>query len=157
MPWFPDFIGAVELARRQTRAEGRADPVRRYLPPPAAGDTGAIVDTFAPDGCYREPFGSHHSGILELRSFFSRSFSAGGGIDLQHCAVTDDGVCCALEYNLVRWGSHDLPPQAGLAVHERGPDGPLSAVRVYDDVEAPVDLTSAPGGAATRPRGVCPA
>ena len=27
MPWFPDFVGAVELARQQTRAAGQADPV----------------------------------------------------------------------------------------------------------------------------------
>ena len=65
-------------------------------------------------------------------------FSAGGGIGLQHCTVTDDGVRCALEYNCVRWGRHDLPPQAGIGVYERGPDGLLAAARVYDDVEAPV-------------------
>jgi len=71
MPWFPDFVGAAELARRQTR---------------------------------------------------------------------DDGVRCVLEYNFVRWGRHDLPHQAGLGVYERGPDGLLAAVRLYDDVEPPVDL-----------------
>jgi hypothetical protein len=54
--------------------------------------------------------------------------------------VTDDGVRCAVEYNCVRWGSHDLPPQAGLGVCERGPDGLLTAVRVYDDVEPPAGL-----------------
>jgi hypothetical protein len=52
--------------------------------------------------------------------------------------VTDDGVRCALEYNRVRWGSHDLRPQAGICVYERGPDGLLAAARVYDDVEPPV-------------------
>jgi hypothetical protein len=52
--------------------------------------------------------------------------------------VTDDGVRCALEYNCVRWGGHDLPPQAGLGVYERGPDGLLAAARIYDDVEPPV-------------------
>ena len=31
MPWFPDFVSAVELARIQTRAEGQADPVTQYL------------------------------------------------------------------------------------------------------------------------------
>ena len=50
--------------------------------------------------------------------------------------MTDDGVRCAVEYNCVRWGSHDLPPQAGIAVFERDADGLLAAVRVYDDVEA---------------------
>ena len=52
--------------------------------------------------------------------------------------VTDDGVRSALEYNCVRWGSHDPPPQAGLGVYECGPEGLLAAARVYDDVDAPV-------------------
>jgi len=76
-------------------------------------------------------------GTAELRSFFDRCFSAGGGVGLEYCAVTDDGTRCALEYNCVRWGRRDLPPQAGIGVYERGPDGLLAAVRVYDDVEAP--------------------
>jgi len=116
------------------------DVVGRYQAALDAGDTEAIVDTFAPEGYYREPIGPHypHRGSAELRSFFTRSFSAGGGIGLQHCAVTDDGARCALEYNCVRWGSHDLPPQAGIGVYERGPDGLLAAARVYDDVEAPI-------------------
>jgi ketosteroid isomerase-like protein len=115
------------------------DVVGRYQAALAAGDTEAIVDTFAPEGYYREPIGpdSAHRGSAELRSFFTRSFSAGGGIGLQPCAVTDDGVRCALEYNCVRWGSHDLLPQAGIGVYERGPDGLLAAARIYDDVEAP--------------------
>jgi ketosteroid isomerase-like protein len=118
-----------------------ADVVGRYQAALEAGDVDAIVSTFAPDGYLREPIGPHssHEATLELRSFFSTCFSSGGGIGLQHCVVTDDGVRCALEYNCVRWGSHDLTPQAGIAVFERGADGLLVAVRVYDDVEAPVD------------------
>jgi hypothetical protein len=118
-----------------------ADVVGHYWTALAAGDTEAIVSTFAPDGYYREPIGPPvvHRGASELRSFFSMCFSAGGGIGSEHCAVTDDGVRCALEYNCVRWGSFDLPAQAGIGIFERGPDGLLVAVRVYDDVEAPVD------------------
>lgn len=114
------------------------DVVGRYQEGLAAGDTEAVVRTFAPDGYFRGPFGPGHAhrGTAELRSFFARCFSA-GGISLECCAVTDDGTRCALEYNCVRWGSHDLPPQAGIGVYERGPDGLLAAVRVYDDVEAP--------------------
>ena len=116
------------------------DVVGRYQDGLAAGDTEAVVSTFAPDGYSRGPFGPRHDhrGTAELRSFFTRCFSAGGGISLQDCAVTDDGVRCALEYNCVRWGRHDLPPQAGLGVYERGPDGLLAAARVYDDIEPPV-------------------
>jgi hypothetical protein len=116
------------------------DVIGRYQAALQAGDAEAIVGTFAPDGYFREAVGpgSTHRGTGELHSFFARCFSAGGGIALQHCAVTDDGVRCALEYNCVRWGSHDLPPQAGICVYERRPDGLLAAARVYDDVEAPV-------------------
>jgi ketosteroid isomerase-like protein len=115
--------------------------VDRYHAALDAGDAEAIVGTFASDGYFREPIGTRatHRGTGELRSFFTRCFSAGGGIGLQHCVVTDDGVRCAVEYNCVRWGRHDLPPQAGIGVYERGPDGLLVAARVYDDVEAPVE------------------
>ncbi len=113
--------------------------IGRYYAALRAGDTEALVSTFAPDGYFREAFGPHHihRGAAELRSFFSSQFSAGGGISLQNCALTDDGVRCALEYNCVRWGSHDLPPQAGIGVYERGADGLLAAARVYHDIEAP--------------------
>ena len=129
--------------RRPVLKPGPARPgdvVGRYQAALDAGDAEAIVGTFAPGGYFREPIGPHdvHRGTGELRSFFTMCFSAGGGIGLQYCAVTDDGVRCALEYNCVRWGSHDLPPQAGIGVYERSPDGLLAAARVYDDVEAPV-------------------
>jgi ketosteroid isomerase-like protein len=116
------------------------DVVARYQAALDAGDAEAIVGTFAPDGYFHEPIGPHyaHRGTAELRSLFTTWFSAGGGIALQDCTVTDDGVRCALEYNCVRWGSHDLPPQAGIGVFERGPDGLLAAARIYDDIEAPV-------------------
>jgi ketosteroid isomerase-like protein len=119
-----------------------ADVVGRYQAALEAGDAEAVVSTFTPDGYYREPIGAHatHRGAAELRSFFTRGFSAGGGIGLQHCMVTDDGVRCALEFNCVRWGRRDLPPQAGLGVYERDPDGLLAAVRVYHDVEPPAGL-----------------
>jgi hypothetical protein len=74
--------------------------------------------------------------LLRIDGLPSAERSA-GGIGLEHCAVTDDGVRCALEYNLVRWGSDDLPPQAGQGIHERGAGGLLAAARIYDDVEGP--------------------
>jgi hypothetical protein len=107
------------------------------------GDTDAILGTFGPNGYLQQTIDGPqhiHRGLDELRSFFSSCFSAGGGINLQRCAATDDGVRYALEYNCTRWGSHELAPQAGIGVYERGPDGLLAAVRVYDDVEAPVAL-----------------
>jgi hypothetical protein len=119
-----------------------SDVIGRHQAALAAGDAEAVVRTFAPDGYFRGPFGPRyaHRGTAQLRSFFTDCFSAGGGIGLEHCAVTDDGVRCALEFNCVRWGSHDLLPQAGIGVYERGPDGLLAAARVYDDIEPPTGV-----------------
>ena len=95
------------------------------------------MNAFVPDGYVREPMGPNptHRGTEQLRSFFTGQFTA-GGIGLQRCAVTDDGERCAPEYNCILGGADDLPPQAGLAVYERGADGLLVAARIYDDVEA---------------------
>ena len=97
------------------------DVVGRYQVALDQGDSEAIVGTFAPTGYFREPVGPHntHRGTPELHAFFTKCFSAGGGVGLQYCAVTDDGVRCPVEYNCVRWGSHDLPSQAGIGVYER--------------------------------------
>ena len=128
------------LGTGQVRAGGIVD---RYLTALAAGDAEAVERTFAPDGYFRTPSGRRYArgGADELRAFFARCFGAGGGVELQPCAVTDDGVRCAVEYNCVRWGIHDLPPQAGLGVYERGTDGLLAAARAYDDVEPPPELS----------------
>jgi SnoaL-like domain len=101
----------------------------------AAGEAEAIVATFAPDGYVREPAGQLHQGPGELRAFYDRQFAHGGGIAEEHCVLVDDGRSCALEYNVVRWGEMELPPQAGVAVYVRGESGQLAAVRVYDDVD----------------------
>ena len=57
------------------------------------------------------------------------------GIEVLKGARADDGRTCALEYTVVRVHGKPVPPQAGLAVYERGESGLLHAVRVYEDVE----------------------
>src|SRR3954452_18612437 len=47
MPWFPDFTNAVELARRETRAAGLADPAMQYLSALNAGDA-RVLETVWP-------------------------------------------------------------------------------------------------------------
>ena len=118
-------------------AEGTPGVYQRAL---AEGDLESIVGTFEPDGYAREPSGGEylHRGIEGLRELYAHLFANGGGIGLEHCTLTDDGVRCAIEYNCVRWGVTDLPPQAGVAVYERGSAGLLSGARIYDDVEPPV-------------------
>ena len=105
----------------------------------AAGDVDAVVAAFEPDGYAREPAGGQHvhRGHDGLRSFYGSLFSNGGGISLEHCAAIDDGRSCVLEYNVVRWGTTELAPEAGVAVYARGPAGKLAAARIYDDADPP--------------------
>jgi SnoaL-like domain len=116
------------------------DVVAEYQEALATGDLDAILATFEPGGYAREPAGGRfiHRGHSALRDFYKQMFSNGGGITLQHCALIDDGHACALEYNVVRWGKTDLPPQAGIAVYVRGETGKLAAARIYDDVNPPI-------------------
>jgi hypothetical protein len=112
----------------------------------AEGGLAGIVRIFEPDGYAREPSGRAylHCGAESLRKLYTHMFANGGGIPLEHCTLTDDGVRCAIEYNCVRWGVTDIPPQAGVAIYERGSSGLLAAARIYDDVEPPaVSDTSA--------------
>jgi SnoaL-like domain len=117
-----------------------SDVVAEYQDALAAGDVGAIVAAFEPDAYAREPAGGQyiHAGHDGLRVFYEQLFSNGGGIQLEHCAVIDDARACALEYNVVRWGKTELPPQAGLAVYVRGQSGKLAAARIYDDADPPL-------------------
>jgi len=106
----------------------------------SAGDVDAIVAVFEPDGYAREPSGGEfvHRGPAGLHAFYELLFSNDGGIPLEHCALIDDQRACALEYNVVRWGKDELPPEAGIAVYVRGQSGKLAAARIYDDVNPPL-------------------
>jgi hypothetical protein len=121
--------------------------VREYQRALAAGDVDAVVAAFEPDGYACEPAGGErvHAGPDALRAYYDRLFSHGGGIAQEHCAIVGDERACALEYNVVRWGSAQLPPQAGLAVYVRGAGGRLAAVRVYDDAEPLLDRAAGLG------------
>ena len=104
----------------------------------AAGDVEAVLAAFEPDGVVREPSGGPYSyGGDEHRRIYELMFADGHGIALEFCTVTDDGVACGIEFNAVRWGRHRIPPQAGVAVYERGDSGRLVAARIYDDVTPP--------------------
>jgi hypothetical protein len=116
------------------------DVIGEYQHALTSGDVEGAVAAFEPDGYVREPAGDGyvHHGTSELADLFTRFFSHGGGIPLEHCAVTDDGRACALEYNLVGWGRADMPPEAGIAVYVRGDSDKLSHARVYDDADPPL-------------------
>ncbi len=115
------------------------DVVGEYQRALAAGDLEAVLATYEDDAYAREPSGGEYvyRGKEKLREVYTAQFANGGGIPLEHCTVTDDGVRCAVEYNCVRWGVTEIPPQAGVAVYERGASGRLAGGRIYDDVEPP--------------------
>jgi SnoaL-like protein len=117
-----------------------SDVVAEYQRALTAGDVEAIVAAFEPDGYAREPAGGQyvHRAPDGLRAFYELLFSNGGGIALEHCGLIDDKRACALEYNVVRWGTTELPPEAGVAVYVRGQSGRLAAARIYDDVDPPL-------------------
>jgi len=111
-------------------AEARpGDVVGWFVAALRSADAAGAVAAFAPHGYLREP-GGIHRGPGELLEFFT-SRLAGGGIDVQECALTDDGVRCAFEFNR----RHGTGLRAGIAVFERGDDGLLTAVHIYDDVQ----------------------
>jgi hypothetical protein len=119
-----------------------ADPALRVPAPTleyeralASGDAAAVAATFEDDGYAREPdsAASVHLGTAALRAFYADQLAA-GGIELQHCALVEDGDTWALEYNGCRRGADDASRQAGLTVYERGPTGRLAAARIYDDL-----------------------
>ncbi len=111
------------------------DVIAEYQQALHDGDIPGIVAAFEEDGYFREPAGGEYfyRGREKLLEFMTHLLS-GGGIHLEHCTVTDDGVACAIEFNAIHFGPHDIQPQAGVAVYDRGPSKRLHAARVYDDV-----------------------
>jgi hypothetical protein len=132
------LIGTHEVRRAilpAGKAEQLSDVIAIYQEALAEGDLAAIVGTFEPDGYFREPAGGPHvhRGTKQLTRFMEMILRP-GGIALEHCTVSDDGVACAIEFNAVAFGETLLVPQAGVAVYERGASGRLHAARIYDDV-----------------------
>lgn len=119
--------------------------VARYQMALRLGDANAVAAEFEPDGYFREPSGAYHAGaqtgvLTNFRSFFA--LGRGGGIDLEHCVVTSDGVAWVLEYNCVAWGGVALPPTAGVATYEIGRSKRIMGGRVNDNVQPPAPPTA---------------
>src|SRR5215468_1076130 len=69
MPWFPDFAGAVELVRRQSRVAGRADPVGQYFIALNSGDTHDLEDVWPGEVVVYDPHAGEIRGHRHLRQF----------------------------------------------------------------------------------------
>jgi hypothetical protein len=115
-------------------------------------DIGAVLASFEDGATLRDAAGETHMKSTEggpLRTFYEKLCAVpagndggktgsgrGAGIEVLKGARADDGRICALEYTVVRVRGKNVPPQAGLAVYERGETGLLRAVRIYEDVDA---------------------
>jgi hypothetical protein len=75
MPWFPDFVSAVELARRQTRAAGQADPVAQYLTALSQADTHVLETAWPGDVVIYDPRAGEVRGHKRVRRFISDNVS----------------------------------------------------------------------------------
>src|SRR5271166_4025856 len=75
MPWFPDFANAVELALRQTRAAGQADPVAQYFTALNTGDTRALETVWPGEVVIYDPRAGEVRGHRQLRRFVRQNQS----------------------------------------------------------------------------------
>jgi hypothetical protein len=116
---------------------GVPPPVEAHLRALARGDVAGLVASFEQGATLRDAQGETHlKDRGQIESFYKALFGGrGAGVDLLKGARADDGRTCALEYTVVRVRGRDVPPQAGLAVYERGESGLLRAVRLYEDVD----------------------
>ena len=73
MPWFPDFYSAVELARKQTRAAGLADPVGQYFAALNKGDTRDLETVWPGEVVVYDPRAGEIRGHRQLRRFVRRN------------------------------------------------------------------------------------
>src|SRR5579871_3429935 len=75
MPWFPDFTSAVELARKQTRTAGLADPVGQFFTALNNGDTRVLETVWPGEVVIYDPRAGEVRGHRHLRHFVSQSQS----------------------------------------------------------------------------------
>jgi uncharacterized C2H2 Zn-finger protein len=93
MPWFPDFISAAELARRQTRAAGQADPVAQYITALNKGDIHTMQTVWPGEMVVYDPRIGEIRGHKQLRRFVSQNHSwlAGRHARIETVASTSAG------------------------------------------------------------------
>src|SRR4051794_31943369 len=73
VPWFPDFVSAAELARRETRAVGRSDPVGEYLDALTHGDDSVLESAWPGEVVVYDPRAGEVRGGRRLRRFVRRN------------------------------------------------------------------------------------
>jgi ketosteroid isomerase-like protein len=75
MPWFPDFVSAVELARQQTRAASQADPVAQYFKALDTADARALESVWPGQVVIYDPRAGEVRGHRHVRQFVGHNKS----------------------------------------------------------------------------------
>ena len=113
-------------------------PVTAHLEALSRGDLEGVIGSFENGATLRDAAGTTYVKQQGggLRDFYDALLGSSdrGGVEVLKGARADDGRACALEYTVVRVRGKSVPPQAGLAVYERGESGLLKSVRIYEDI-----------------------
>jgi hypothetical protein len=114
-------------------------PVARHLDALARTDLAGVIASFERDATMRGPDGTSYGGPnpRTLRVYFEQLMGnreREGGTTFLKSARADDGTACAVELTVVRLRGREIPPQAALAVYERGDSGLLKAARLYGNI-----------------------
>lgn len=81
MPWFPDYVGAVELARQQLQKAGQTDPVAQYLNALSSSDARALEKVWPGEVVIYDPRAGEVRGHREVRQFIRGNESWLAGLD----------------------------------------------------------------------------
>jgi ketosteroid isomerase-like protein len=154
MPWFPDFVGALELVRRQTRAAGQADPVGQYVTALNRGDTRALEDVWQGEVVVYDPRAGEVRGHEQLRQFVARSQSLlaehQARIETAASTVISDRAVVELLVHLADDGRELAWP---VAIVAESPDDRSVVFRSYFSRQAIESATSGlPSSRPSRPR-----
>src|SRR5947209_1735052 len=129
MPWFPDFVSAVELARQATHAAGVADPAAQFVKALDRGETRDLETAWPGEVVVNDPRGGEIRSHRQLRQFINANHSwfAAHHTRVEKVASTGAGRRAVLE----------------LLAHVTGDDGGEIAWPVAVVAECPDELSVA--------------
>src|SRR3954447_7666637 len=140
MPWFPDFVNAVELSRLQARARGTADPAAQYVRALDNGDTRLLQTVWPGQVVIHDPRAGEVRGHRQLRRFVkdNHAWFAGRHGHTERFAATCAGGRAVLEVVATLAGADGDVVAWPVAVVAESEDERSVAFRTYCS-QLPVD------------------
>ena len=132
MPWFPDFVSATELARRQSQMAGRTDPVTQYLQALEVGNARALEKIWPGTIVIEDPRAGTIRGHGGLREFIrrNRTWLTGLHATTEPLASTSAGQRAVVEF-LAHLDDHGQKIAWPIAVVAESPDDRSVLFRTY--------------------------